>query len=180
LVKKAQQDEDWEAHPAPLNEGEEKFLRDLHHFVSEKGVPGGFTPYVMRNQSRTGIGFQLEWEQIIVFVDPHGLVHAHGLDDEKIKFCCSGIKTIEKQLRKRMRSSKAAMLAPPKVTLDAFIISTTPYDVLIKQRPDMDKPKALYEQKHVLFLEDKSWPGKMLTKVVFGDDSSKKNGRQRL
>jgi len=36
LVKKAQQDEDWEAHPAPLNEGEEKFLRDLHHFVSEK------------------------------------------------------------------------------------------------------------------------------------------------
>jgi len=37
----------------------------------------------------------------------------------------------------------------------------------------MDKPKALYEQKHVLFLEDKSWPGKMLTKVVFGDDSSK-------
>ncbi|NLT83833.1 hypothetical protein GXW92_03525 [Coprothermobacter proteolyticus] len=80
-----------------------------------------------------------------------------------------------------MRSSKAAMLAPPpgtvpvpaKVTLDAFIISTTPYDVLIKQRPDMDKPKALYEQKHVLFLEDKSWPGKMLTKVVFGDDSSK-------
>ena len=196
LVKKAQQDEDWEAHPAPLNEGEEKFLRDLHHFVSEKGVPGGFTPYVMRNQSRTGIGFQLEWagfypdfiiwlvkagEQIIVFVDPHGLVHAHGLDDEKIKFCCSGIKTIEKQLRKRMRSSKAAMLAPPpgtvpvpaKVTLDAFIISTTPYDVLIKQRPDMDKPKALYEQKHVLFLEDKSWPGKMLTKVVFGDDSSK-------
>jgi len=196
LVKKAQQDEDWEAHPAPLNEGEEKFLRDLHHFVSENDVPGGFTPYVMRNQSRTGIGFQLEWagfypdfiiwlvkpgEQIIVFVDPHGLVHAHGLDDEKIKFCCSGIKTIEKQLRKRMRSSKAATLAPPpgtapvpaKVTLDAFIISTTPYDVLIKQRPDMDKPKALYEQKHVLFLEDKSWPGKMLIKVVFGDDSSK-------
>jgi len=34
-------------------------------------------------------------EQIIVFVDPHGLVHAHGLDDEKIKFCCSGIKTLK-------------------------------------------------------------------------------------
>jgi len=59
---------------------------------------------------------------------------------------------------------------PAKVTLDAFIISTTPYDVLIKQRPDMDKPKALYEQKHVLFLEDKNWPAKMLTKAVFGGD----------
>jgi len=31
LVKKAQQDNDWEAHPTPLNEGEEKFLKDLHH-----------------------------------------------------------------------------------------------------------------------------------------------------
>jgi len=197
LVKKAQQDNDWEAHPTPLNEGEEKFLKDLHHYVSEKGVPGGFTPYVMRNQSRTGIGFQLEWagfypdfiiwlvkpggEQIIVFVDPHGLIHAHGLDDEKINFCCSGVKTIEKQLRKKMRSGKAGRLAPPpgtspapaKVTLDAFIVSTTPYDVLIKQRPDMDKPKALYEQKHVLFLEDKDWPAKMLTKVVFGGDGEK-------
>ena len=194
LVKKAQQDNDWEAHPTPLNEGEEKFLRDLHHYVSEKGVPGGFTPYVMRNQSRTGIGFQLEWagfypdfiiwlvkpggEQIIVFVDPHGLIHAHGLDDEKINFCCSGVKTIEKQLRKRMRSGKAGRSAPPpgtslapaKVTLDAFIISTTPYDDLIKQRPDMDRPKAFYEQKHVLFLEDKNWPAKMLTKAVFGGD----------
>jgi len=89
-----------------------------------------------------------------VFVDPHGLIHAHGLDDEKINFCCSGVKTIEKQLRKRMRSGKAGRSAPPpgtslapaKVTLDAFIISTTPYDDLIKQRPDMDRPKAFYEQ----------------------------------
>jgi len=63
----------------------------------------------MRNQSRTGIGFQLEWagfypdfiiwlvkpgEQIIVFVD-HMARSRSCLDDEKIKFCCSGIKTIE-------------------------------------------------------------------------------------
>jgi len=77
-----------------------------------------------------------------------------------------------------MRSGKAGRSAPPpgtslapaKVTLDAFIISTTPYDDLIKQRPDMDRPKAFYEQKHVLFLEDKNWPAKMLTKAVFGGD----------
>jgi len=192
LVKRAQHDEDWEAHPAPLNEGEEKFLKDLHRYVIESGVPGGFTPYVMRNQSRTGIGFQLEWagfypdfiiwlakpgEQIIVFVDPHGLVYAGGLDDEKIKFCHSGIKTIEKQLRKRVSGSETARSdlplgtapVPTKVTLDAFIISTTPYDALIKQK----EPKDLYEKKHVLFLEDKDWPGKLLKKVVFGDDNSK-------
>jgi len=61
---------------------------------------------------------------------------------------------------------------PAKVTLDAFIISTTPYDVLIKQRPDMDKPKALYEQKHVLFLEIRAGQEDAY-KSVFGDDSSK-------
>jgi len=71
-----------------------------------------------------------------------------------------------------MRSSKAAMLAPPpgtvpvpaKVTLDAFIISTTPYDVLIKQRPDMDKPRPCMNRSMCCSLRIRAGQGRCLQK----------------
>lgn len=178
-------DEEPEARPTPLNEGEEKFLKKLHDHVRKNGVPEGYVPYALRNQTRTGVGFQLEWagfypdfilwltkpgDQIIVFVDPHGLAHAHGMDDEKITFCEKEIKQrIEKQLRRSInKAARPGQSGPTHISLDAFLISTTPYDELVSQRPDMDKPRAVFEKKHVLFMEDPKWPEKMLEMAIEG------------
>ncbi|MDW7973423.1 MAG: hypothetical protein RMI01_09540, partial [Thermodesulfovibrio sp.] len=144
--------------PAGLVESEEKFLKGLKEYLeAHKDKFDNLEIYLLRNYPFSGVGFQLQWarfypdfimwikereKQIIVFVDPKGLEHTKGLDDEKIQFS-KEIKELEKKLNQN-------------IVLESFILSKTPYEQLkkgIKSPPSKDE----YIKHHVLFLEDSSW-----------------------
>jgi superfamily II DNA or RNA helicase len=151
--------------PAGLVESEYKFVVGLREYLkNNKDKFSNVEIYLLRNYPFYGVGFQLQWhkfypdfimwikdkdsdKQIIVFIDPKGLEHTKGLDDEKIQFA-KEIKDIEKKLNNQ------------NIKLESFILSNTRYD---KLKEGMAKPpsKEDYELSHVLFLDDKDWCQKL-------------------
>ncbi|SHK31685.1 DEAD/DEAH box helicase family protein [Thermocrinis minervae] len=170
LLKKDSKDKDYDIviSPSGLVESEGKFIIGLMEYIEKnKDRFTNLEIYLLRNQSRSGIGFQLEWsrfypdfimwvkkpeKQIIVFIEPHGLIHAKGLDDEKIKFAHQ-IKEIEQSIGKK------------DLVLESFILSTTPYNDLIKGVASPPK-QSEYERKNVLFLDDEDWPKKLFDRLL--------------
>lgn len=122
-----------EVRPVALNEGERDFVLDLRSFhSSRKAVFKDAELYLLRNQSRgKGIGFFeagnfypdfILWllvpeRQYVTFVDPKGIRNLQGVDDPKIRFH-ETIKALEKRL------------GDPKVTLNSFVVSVTPYKLV--------------------------------------------------
>jgi len=145
--------------PAGLVESEQKFVKDLKRYLETNQFP--FEVYLLRNYPFSGAGFQLQWagfypdfimwvkeggKQIIVFIDPKGLEHSRGLDDEKIQFA-KEIKAIQNELGGN-------------IILESFILSNTSYSELVKGM--LDNPQQVdYENNHVLFLDDEDWPEKL-------------------
>lgn len=159
--------------PEGLEESEKKFINDFKNYLKiNKERFKDCEIYLLRNFPKSGTGFQLQWaefypdfilwikrgaKQTIVFIEPHGLEHSKGLDDEKIKFAGSDtqaitIKKIEQEINKKEKKD---------ITLEYFLLSPTFYIDLIKgvsNPPSQDE----YEHSHVLFLNDSEWPKKLL------------------
>ncbi len=159
--------------PEGLEESEKKFINDFKNYLKiNKERFKDCEIYLLRNFPKSGTGFQLQWaefypdfilwikrgaKQTIVFIEPHGLEHSKGLDDEKIKFAGSDtqaitIKKIEQEINKKEKKD---------ITLEYFLLSPTSYNDLIKgvsNPPSQDE----YEHSHVLFLNDSEWPKKLL------------------
>ncbi|MGQ9569482.1 MAG: hypothetical protein ACUVUQ_01305 [Thermodesulfovibrionales bacterium] len=148
--------------PAGLVESEKEFVSGLKDYLKkEKDKFLGIEIYLLRNNPKSGVvffnlsGFYpdfIMWikeaeKQKIVFIDPKGLEHTKGLDDEKIKLK-DGIKELEQKLGKK------------EVVLESFIISKTPYNELIKGRTEPPS-KDEYINQHVLFLNDSDWPRRL-------------------
>jgi len=99
-------------------------------------------------------------KQNMVFIDPKGLEHTKGLDDEKIVFAgfkpsssdAITIKDIEKGLRKEY------------IVLESFILSKTPYEKLIEGRTSPPS-KDEYINQHVLFLEP-DWQERLFSNLL--------------
>lgn len=143
--------------PAGLVESEKKFVIGLREYFKEKKGELNVEVYLLRNIPFSGAGFYLQWsgfypdfimwikngeKQIVVFIDPKGLMHTRDLYDEKIQFS-KDIKDIEKELSKNNKN----------ITLESFIISSTSFNNLIlglQNRPS----KEDYIDHHVLFLDD--------------------------
>jgi len=146
-------------YPAGLVESEKEFIEGLRNYL--KNNKPQFEIYLLRNFPKRGIGFFnlsgfypdfIMWiksnkKQIIVFIDPKGLEHTKGLDDEKIQ-----LKNTLNEIKPKPGKSD--------LILDSFILSKTPYNELIEGRikpPSEDE----YTEDHVLFLENKDWPEKL-------------------
>jgi len=164
--------------PEGLEKSEEAFIKGIKKYLKlNKAKLKDYKIYILRNFSKSGIGFQLQWskfypdfimwlkkskEQIIVFIEPHGLEHSKGLNDEKIQFATSAdpqaitIKKIEKSLNQKNNKKY--------IKLEYFLLSPTEYKKLKKGSVDIPK-KEDYENKNVLFLEDDNWPEKLFTKL---------------
>lgn len=115
--------------PVGLNEGERKFVEDLHsYYDSHSDFFHDKELYLLRNRSRGGgvglfeggnlypdfiMWLVVDGHQYITFIDPKGITHLQGLDDPKIKLA-ERIKDIEQRLH------------DPSVTLNSFILSVTP------------------------------------------------------
>ena len=165
--------------PSGLVDSEKEFIQDLKNYLKDnKDKFVNVEIYLLRNFPRSGIGFFnlsgfypdfILWlkngtKQKIVFIDPKGLEHTKGLDDEKIQLSVD-VKELERGLGKK------------DVVLESFILSQTSYDKLVKGRTTPD-PKDEYIKNHVLFLDDKEWPDKLFELLVVNFEGRGLKGRQ--
>lgn len=153
--------------PAGLVESEKEFFLELREYLKRsKDKFIKVEVYLLRSYPKSGVGFFnlsgfypdfIIWikngkQQTLVFIDPKGLEHIKGLDDEKIK-----LKDDIKELEKKLGNSD--------IVLESFILSKTPYDKLIEGRTS-PPAKDEYINHHVLFLADKDRPEKLFNTLV--------------
>lgn len=163
--------------PPALNEGEERFLKGLRDYLDKHPeILDKYHIVLLRNEAREGVGFMLDWGEFypdfvlwirekngnriyIVFVEPKGLkMLGDVLNNEKVKFLAEGLKeTFKKQYENWQ------------VEVKGFILSTTPYEELRRGQARI-KSKEEYEEKNILFLEDRDenrdWAEKFFKRVL--------------
>lgn len=156
--------------PKALEESERVFVEDLRNFceAEKEGVLKGKQLFLLRNLGRgKGIGFFddkgfypdfILWmkksrgkAQRIIFVEPHGmLLGSDGPKGDKL------------QLHKKLQEHIAPTLEKAgmdHVTLDAFIVSSTPFSKLHKKFGNFDGvdwTKSEFARQHVLFQEKRN------------------------
>jgi len=144
--------------PVSMNEGEYSFVEDLKNFCGTgPKILKDCELYLLRNQSKKGVGFFLEgnfypdfilWvkakgKQYVNFIDPKGLRNIKGFEDPKISFC-KRIKEIE------------MMLGNSDIVLNSFIVSNTPESEISWWAKGDESSKAFGEN-HVLFQDDEKY-----------------------
>lgn len=120
--------------PVPLDESEKEFTDDLiNYYNSHKEEFTNKQLFLLRNQSRKGIGFFVDtnnfypdfilWviengKQQIAFVDPKGIRNSKGLNDPKIQF------------HKLIKDKIEPQVVFENIELSSFIVSNTNYTML--------------------------------------------------
>jgi hypothetical protein len=142
--------------PVALNEGENKFVKDLRaYYEAHKADFEKSEMYLLRNLGRGhGIGFFqahnfypdfIMWlvdgkKQRITFIDPHGMRMAQaGFNDPKVRFF-KEVKTLERQI------------GDANVTLESFVVSVTPFGQIGLW--DNRLTQKDFEDRHVLFQDN--------------------------
>ena len=153
--------------PAGLVESEERFVTGLREYLKKnKDKFAGLEIYLLRNYPKSGVGFFnlsgfypdfIMWlkngkKQTMVFVDPKGLEHTKGLDDEKVK-----LKDDIKQLQQSLGKKNTA--------LESFILSNTSYHKWVKGNTSPPSKDECADH-HVLFLEEDDWPHKLFAYLM--------------
>jgi len=156
--------------PIHLNDGEANFIDDLQKYLDKHKTDFEDKEiYLLRNQSKTGIGVFTEvnfypdflmWildgnKQYINFIDPKGLLNLNTKNDPKINFA-SKVKNIEEEIGDR------------NIILNSFIVSVTPYSVISWLQDTLEQ--QVLEGKNVLFqIDDKDkYIGKMFNNILNG------------
>ena len=156
--------------PVPLNRGENTFVEHIRNYYNEHkdDVFAGKDVYLLRNESRKGIGFFeannfypdfILWvnegkRQRVTFIDPKGLRNIRGFGDPKI------------QLYNLLKSEIEPKLNDQDIILDSFIISNTPYEEISFWNPCEDK--AVFKKNHIVFQMDKEYINELFNIVVSG------------
>ncbi len=141
--------------PIELNDGEKDFVEDLGLFI--KRTTDEYKDveiYLLRNQSKTGLGFFTEgnfypdfimWiikdgKQYISFIDPKGIRNSNPKNDSKMDLATT-MKYIEKKLK------------DTNIVLNSFILSNTSLNTLNELHSNLTY--QFFEDKNVLFQVDK-------------------------
>ena len=154
--------------PIALNEGESKFVEDLRDYYNNRqnDLLKGKELYLLRNESRKGIGFFensnfypdfILWlkngeHQHVVFIDPKGIRNLKNrLENEKIN------------LFKELKAEIEPSLRDVDIKLNSFIISNTKY----REVNDWGSQKDFADH-HVLFQkdDDRDYIEQMLSMIV--------------
>ena len=164
-----------QAIPPALKPSEAQFVRDLKTYweTERSNLLAGKEVFLLRNLSRgSGIGFFEErgfypdfilWivdrsGQRIVFVEPHGMLHAKAyIHDEKARLH-ERLPEIANELGQRCNRHD--------IWLDAYIISATPFDNLQQHYDDGTWNREKFAQYHILFQDDKDYIGKLLLSLT--------------
>jgi len=154
--------------PVELNEGERDFVEDLGIYIKRTTSKHKESEiYLLRNQSKTGLGFFTEgnfypdfimWiikggKQYISFIDPKGIRNSNPRNDPKINLALT-IKDIENKL------------GDMNTILNSFILSNTSLSVLNVLHTGLTY--EYFEDKNVLFQNDRksSYIDMMFDKVL--------------
>lgn len=154
--------------PVPLNRGEKTFVEHIRNYYNERkdDVFAGKDVYLLRNESRKGIGFFeannfypdfILWvnegkRQRVSFIDPKGLRNIRGFEDPKI------------QLYNLLKSEIEPKLNDPDIILDSFIVSNTPYEEISFWNPCEDK--SVFKKNHIVFQMDNEYIGELFGMIV--------------
>ena len=163
--------------PPSLNDSERTFVEDLRDYwaTRQSSTEDSAEVFLLRNLSQgRGVGFFEEsgfypdfilWikegrAQRIVFIEPHGMMHAraYARDDKA-------------QLHERLPALAQSMKLPPNVssvTLDAFIVSATPFQDLQPRYEDGSWSRERFAEKHILFQEERDAMGYDYIEAIFG------------
>jgi hypothetical protein len=156
--------------PPGLNDSEQRFVRDMRDYMRQEAGRSLATKeiFLLRNLSRgKGVGFFenegfypdfILWikegaRQRIVFVEPHGML--------KEKTYWSSDKTRLHERLKVLAETWGARAGLKGVTLDAFIVSWTPYETLRDYYGDGTWSKQQFAECHILFFEDTDYVAKL-------------------
>jgi len=148
--------------PQGLNESEAQFVRDMkEYWESEKdGSLASVEVFLLRNLSRgSGIDFFEQrgfypdfilWiidgkRQRIVFVEPHGMLHAEAYEHDQKAQLHEKLPDLAKDISARGKRKN--------ISMDSYIISSTPYEDLCKKYDDGSWNKERFCKAHILFLE---------------------------
>ncbi len=148
--------------PLGLNKSEHQFVEDLLIFCrsNHNKILADTELYLLRNLSRgRGVGFFekrgfypdfILWlkevgRQRIIFVEPHGMLHAEAYQHDEKARLHESLPTLAAAMGQRTGLSN--------VTLDSFIISATPFNVLRLRYDDGSWDRHRFSQAHILFPE---------------------------
>ena len=146
--------------PPGMNLGERRFVDDLRGYWTEKrdDVSDDMEVFLLRNQGRgAGIGFfensgfypdfilwvKLDDCQRIVFVEPHGMIHANAYANDDKASLHERLPNLAREISQRSGKSD--------VRLDAFIVSQTPYEDLKTRYGDDEWSLDDFTKRHILF-----------------------------
>lgn len=151
--------------PVALNPGEKRFVSDVRKFFDDNknGMLAGKEIYLLRNESRKGIGFFeasgfypdfILWvndgeHQHVTFIDPKGIRNLKGLQDPKI------------QLYKTLKEEVEPTLHDADITLDSYILSNTAY-----QDVNFWGTRPEFAENHVLFDEEEKYIETLFKRIV--------------
>jgi len=155
LIYKAENGVEIFVSPVALKASERRFVHDLTSYVGENDLVG-HEVYLLRNQSRSGVGFfdnsgfypdfilwiVSEEKQSITFVDPHGMRN-EGIDSHKVR--------LSSEIKHMIRADDSH-------TLNSIILSPTSF----ADMPSYGLSKADWETAGVLFMEDEGYIEKLL------------------
>ena len=147
--------------PPGLNRGEAEFVRDLRDYCAHERdrALAGMEIFLLRNQGRgRGIGFfetsgfypdfilwvKSRGMQSVVFVEPHGMFYGDPPEDNEKVNLHRKMRELTERIRQRPDSDA--------VTLDSYIVSQTPFEVLTNLWGKDWNRRRLAEH-HILFPE---------------------------
>ena len=148
--------------PPALNENEQRFVKDVKAYWTAECDQSlaGVEVFLLRNLSRgAGVGFFetsgfypdfILWikkgkKQHIVFVEPHGMIHAKAYQHDDKARLHERLPKLAKEIGARSQQQD--------VTLDSYIVSATSYRDLHKRYDDGTWDKARFADAHILFAE---------------------------
>lgn len=151
--------------PVALNVGETGFVTSIRDYYekNKEGLLKGKDIYLLRNESRKGIGFFeasgfypdfILWvnegqKQHVTFIDPKGIRNLRGLQDPKI------------QLYNQLKIEVEPSLGDADIILDSYIISNTPYNQVV-----FWGTREQFDNNHVIFQTDSSYIGTLFNKIL--------------
>lgn len=161
-----EEDDRVKSSPQALTRSERKFVTDLKEYwmhVKDKSLMG-VEVFLLRNLSRgTGVGFFessgfypdfILWikdagKQHIVFVEPHGMLHAEAYEHDEKAQLHNRLPELAKTIGERSGSYD--------ITLDSYIISATQFKDLRKRYDDGTWDLERFAKAHILFAEQNNY-----------------------
>jgi hypothetical protein len=153
--------------PVALNVGETSFVKAIRDYYNahKQDTLKGKEVYLLRNESRKGIGFFeasnfypdfILWvndgqKQHVTFLDPKGIRNLRGLNDPKIKL----YSTLKNEVEPRLNDAD--------IVLDSFILSNTSYNDVSFWTGDNHK---VFEDNHVLFTMETNYIDKLFERIL--------------